>query len=590
MIVGVRSTLPTFKSVTFRSGLNVLLADVTPSSTRRQTRNSAGKTSLVEIIHFLLGSDADKTSVFKRQELVSHAFTGVLRIGGALVAVTRWCDDDRKVAFADVSATPDWAGHVGAPTFPGRTVDLDAWRSYLGEGWFDLPTTAAASFAKGTHGPTFRSLVGYFARRRVAGGYATLTKTSADQQPWNWQVNLSYLLGLDWQVSRRFQELRMRRKAADVLRKAIKEGDFGEVFGTSAAIRPELARTEDRIARLRIQVENFRVHDSYRELADRAARLKNRLSEAAVELTLLDETIVHLERSMQAEQEQGHSPVERLYGAAGIELPGIALRRFEEVRAFQASVMENRRRHLGRQADEARERRVAVDRDMAQADDQRSTLLKVLEGKGAFEDLIRLREELGTLSGRAETLRLRLENAAKLESSIAQMKADGAALELELQANLTGHEDDIRRATVLVDEAIGQLYDDRTGNLLIEATRSGLKLNISIQGGGNRGGIDMMSIFCFDLMLLQVTARRLRFGPLFILHDSHLFDGVDARQVRAAIEYGTEVARRIGGQYIVLMNSDEFRRLGPTPEIDAAVLPRRLTDGEDGGLFGFRFG
>ena len=79
MIVSIESTLKTFKPVTFRSGLNVLLSDRTANSTDKQTRNSAGKTSLVEIIHFLLGADCEKESLFRLDSLVEHTFKGAPR-------------------------------------------------------------------------------------------------------------------------------------------------------------------------------------------------------------------------------------------------------------------------------------------------------------------------------------------------------------------------------------------------------------------------------------------------------------------------------------------------------------------------------
>ena len=69
MIISISSSIPTFKKVTFHHGLNVLLADTSPGATEKQTRNSAGKTSLIEIIHFLLGSDCDKDSLFRTAAL-----------------------------------------------------------------------------------------------------------------------------------------------------------------------------------------------------------------------------------------------------------------------------------------------------------------------------------------------------------------------------------------------------------------------------------------------------------------------------------------------------------------------------------------
>ncbi len=83
MILAVSSSIKTFKTVRFRRGLNVLLSDMTDGSTEGHTRNSAGKSSLVEIVHFMLGGEADKkTSLFKAAGIAEHSFTAVLRIRG----------------------------------------------------------------------------------------------------------------------------------------------------------------------------------------------------------------------------------------------------------------------------------------------------------------------------------------------------------------------------------------------------------------------------------------------------------------------------------------------------------------------------
>lgn len=97
MILSIESSLPTFKAVTFHEGLNVLLSDKSETSTTKQTRNSAGKTSLVEIIHFLLGSDCDKDSLFRVPELISHTFKGRFRIGGEVFTVERGGAEPAKV-------------------------------------------------------------------------------------------------------------------------------------------------------------------------------------------------------------------------------------------------------------------------------------------------------------------------------------------------------------------------------------------------------------------------------------------------------------------------------------------------------------
>ena len=63
MIHAVRSDLQSFKTLTFGPGLNILVAEKSVGASYRQSRNGAGKTSFVELIHFLFGSDVDKESI-----------------------------------------------------------------------------------------------------------------------------------------------------------------------------------------------------------------------------------------------------------------------------------------------------------------------------------------------------------------------------------------------------------------------------------------------------------------------------------------------------------------------------------------------
>jgi uncharacterized protein YydD (DUF2326 family) len=97
-------------------------------------------------------------------------------------------------------------------------------------------------------------------------------------------------------------------------------------------------------------------------------------------------------------------------------------------------------------------------------------------------------------------------------------------------------------------------------------------------------------VFCFDLLVTEISAQR-GVGPGFLIHDSHLFDGVDERQIGRSLALADEVARLNGFQYIVTMNSDDLPSTLPEGfSIDEHVLDVRLTDTVDEGrLFGHRF-
>jgi uncharacterized protein YydD (DUF2326 family) len=598
MIKSITSSIPTFKTLTFGKGLNILLADLTEKSTDKQTRNSAGKTSMIEIMHFLMGSDADKGSLFKKFSEADYSFTAVFEIFGHDVAVTRKTSNVKKILIEKERAKllglevkRDEASGV-------EFVSVETWKDFLGQAWFKLPMERKGTAFEGSYSPTFRSLIGYFARRRRAGGYSSIQKQNGNQQPWDWQVNLSYLIGLDWKIPRDIQIVQSRNKNLSNMKKAVRAGELGSVFGTAAEIRPELVRAEARIAEIKKRIDSFQVLESYRELADEVARLKSRMTEITADLALANETINYLSNSMKDEKPPAYAAIETLYSEAGIQLPGVAVRRFDEVQEFQNSVVANRKHYLEAEIEKARSAQSDLVVELRVSDDRKSELLRTLDGKGAFEDLMAMHAQYAEISSRADQLRTKLQNATILESQLTQTKRDSADLELKLQEDHKNEEAAINNATAKVDCAISELYDDRKGNLIVAPSKSGPKIDIAIQGDGNRGGIDQMKIFCFDSMLYEVTGERLG-GPGFLAHDSHLFDGVDKRQVYLAVLFGAKVAERKHGQYIVAMNSDEFSGTLDAAEasgkgaerhvLENAVMEVRLTDHEAGGLFGFRF-
>ena len=75
MIRAVRCDQPSFRTVDFQPGLNVVLAERTKASTTKDSRNGLGKTTLVEIIHFCLGSNATKGRGLLKEPLSGWTFS-----------------------------------------------------------------------------------------------------------------------------------------------------------------------------------------------------------------------------------------------------------------------------------------------------------------------------------------------------------------------------------------------------------------------------------------------------------------------------------------------------------------------------------
>lgn len=87
MITKLTSSLPTFKTLDFKPGLNILLAERHETSGARDTRNGTGKTSFIELVHFILSERRNPKDDFHKPELVGSDFEAIFKDDGSEFAV-----------------------------------------------------------------------------------------------------------------------------------------------------------------------------------------------------------------------------------------------------------------------------------------------------------------------------------------------------------------------------------------------------------------------------------------------------------------------------------------------------------------------
>lgn len=586
MIRRFGSDLASFKTLAFKPGLNILLADKSEGANDRQSRNGAGKTSFVELVHFLFGADARKESIFRSDALVEWTFDVAVDVAGEAISAARsGAKPSRLLINGPVEAWPI------LPQFDAAAglyeLSNESWKANLGKLWFGLPLSAGDAAER--FQPSFRSLFSYFARRQLSGGFQQPMQHSAMQQAWDQQVSICYLLGLDWTIPGKFQELRGQEKVAQELRKAARSGDLGRYFGKAADLRTRLTIAEARSVRLRQQLASFEVVPEYKELEREANVLTREIDAFNVDNVMDGDLLQQLRASLGEEDAPDLGDVTKLYAEAGVVLPDMVRHRFDEVERFHRSIIENRRAHLNAEISSAEARIAERDQRTAERDRRRRQVMSVLSSGGALEHYTNLREEAGRAEAEVEGLRQRLETAERIESTKAELDIERANLTKALRDDL--HERDaILREAILAFEALSESLYEKAGSLTIAETGSGPQFDVHIDGQRSKG-ITNMQIFCFDLMLTEISLKQGR-GPGFLLHDSHLFDGVDERQVAKALQLGAERAEASGFQYIVTMNSDALPREGFRPGFNILdhVLDTKLTDATDtGGLFGLRF-
>jgi len=462
-------------------------------------------------------------------------------------------------------------------------LSTNDWRAVLGYLWFDLPADGGAGYQ-----PTFRSLFSYFARREGNGGLRRPEMQSSLQQVWDQQLAVGYLLGLDWRLAAEWQKVRDREKTLKELRKAASEGAFGAVIPASAQLRTQLVLAERTSKRLQESIASFEVLPEYRELEKEASLLTQRLGLLSNENTLDRELLDSIERAMSEERVPNASDLDRLYAEAGVVFPDAVKQRFDEVRRFHESVVSNRRQYLESERATAEARLTQRTSEMSRLDQQRGEIMRTLQSKGALDQFQRLQQESARLESATEMLRQRFQAAEQLEGVKSELELERGRLLQRLRRDLIEQHERADEAIAVFEDISSSLYEE-AGSLTLIPGDNGLKVEVQIQGDRSRG-IQNMQIFCFDMMLMHLCARR-DMGPGFLIHDSHLFDGVDERQVGKALFIGASMAEACGWQYIVTMNEDDLPLTLPEGfDLKEHMLPVRLTDErEDGGLFGIRF-
>jgi uncharacterized protein YydD (DUF2326 family) len=580
VIHAVRANDPRFKTLRLHRGLNVVLADTTEASTATDTRNGVGKTLLMEVVQFCLGASAPRSGGLASPALTGWAFTIAIDLDGKLYEASRALSAPSIVTvagdFGDWPVQPTWDKESSA-----FKLTLDEWKQVLGASMFDLGRIDGGY----RYRPTLRGLIPYFARVR-SGAYSEPFKYFSGQREWQKQVYMAYLLDLAWEHAARFQELKDQKEALHNLAKALKEGALGDPESSVGGLRAQRVRTIAQITSLEAQLATFEVHPEYREIARDADRLTQELHSLVNDRLIRQRTLALYNADLAAEQGPGADEVVALFERVGVELPDSVKRTLDEAQTFHMQVVQNRRDYLRDEMEALRSADQEAEAQTAALSEQRARLVEILETKHALD-------ELNKLNGRLSEFRAEV---AQLDGQIARINEVDerrSALEIATQELLRESRRELAEREPQWGEAI-QLFADNTealygspGELVIEINDSGFFYEVQIERSGSHG-IDNMQIFALDLMLAQRWATKAT-RPGFLWHDSQIYDGVDERQVGAALQLAAREAEARGFQYFCSLNSDEI----PPAEYlgDLTIEPvLTLTDAtDDGGLFGMRF-
>lgn len=578
MLRKVYSDLPSFKNVEFHDGLNLILAEKDDKSTDGKTRNGAGKSSLVELINALLGSDIRKGNILKAPQLLYNRFGLELDLSGNSISIER-CGDSANKIF--VKSMPE--KFMSLTESDGeRYISNGEWVAVLGQETFNIND----KIRQVKSGPSFRALFSYYARSPK--GFDSPEKTFAQQSTCSVQVALTYLLKLNWKIAREFEDIRQKDKLIKALKQAANDGSLKDIMGSASDLKTDILLKKTKVSTLRQSITEFRVLPEYQSKEARVAEISKILSSLSATDTTEKEWLAQLERTIEEETEPDTHKVSKLFQEAEFELPELITKRFDEVSAFHDSVVSNRREHLKQEIEQINNRISQRLEEKILLDNERSEIMRLLQSHGALEQYMQLQNMLSKLDAEIELLSKKLDATANLEEKKSDLKIDRHKLQKRMRIDHTERDLAISDAIIAFADFSNQLYDE-SGKFTIDPTDNGPKFEFDIPGKKSTGK-SKMQIFCFDMTLMKLWAKEPK-RPDILVHDSAMFDGVDERQIAKALVIGSKMAKEYGFQYIVTMNSDDMPDMSMYPDfkLENHRVKLNITDSETGGLFGMRF-
>lgn len=584
------------KEITFKKGLNVILADITEVEdvkNDKKSRNGAGKTTLIEIIDFCLAGNP-KTLGAKALENWLYAIDITLK--NKNYTVYRSVQNSNKFYFSDGNYD-FWKikprkikQECGIESDLKYVLKEDEWKSVLGSLIFGIDDENTISYS-----PTYRSIISYFIRYKEAA-FIDPFKTFASQPAWQIQVYNAFLLNLNWEYAATLQKLKDKKDSIQALKKATKNGYLENFVGTTGELEAEKVTLESKIKQFDEQLANFHVHPQYEQIQKEANRLTKKIHDISDKIAMQKSLLEKYQNDMIDEKDTNINAIERVYSEAGLIFPKDLTKSLEEIIQFHTTVIKNRKEYL---SDEIKrlENNIKENEDtIATISLKRAEDMQILNTHNAMDEYNQLQSRNTALKSQLNAINEHIKNIKKIENGLNENKKQ--MLELLQNAQQDLEERKVQRTIAMQNfaEIAQHLYADILQNekigLSIDFNDNGYKFNTFI-GKDNSSGRTSMKVFDYDMTIMKIKNQLNNNLPGFLIHDSDIYDPVDERQIARALSYADKLTLEMNTQYICAINSDriaeEYFEDNFKDRFYKECIRIKLEDTNSGGLFGFKF-
>ena len=558
-LVALSANKASFKTIKFNaSGLTLIVGQETSRSgaNNKKTYNAVGKTLILRLVHFCLGSN--KSKIFS-SKLQGWEFKLQFQFANVPYTVVRSTEDQSVVALN------------------GEVLTLKEYRA-------KLLKLISPNAVDGIH---FRSLITRFSRlSRV--GYNSADKFVNKEKPYDQLLHNTFLLGLDPELVKKKYQLKTEKDRI----KALKAGFVSDPIlknyqaqGRDTSI--DQKDLEEQIKNLTNNIQSFKVAEDFHKIQKEADEVALRIREYEKKRVVLLNSLASIDKSLQQKLDVPSEKIEKVYEEAKTILNKESVLQLQDVMTFHSKLTSSRLERLSREKNRIKGELKEVEKSIATDGNALDHHLQYLNSHKALD-------ELSALNHRRSDLMLQLKKLQEFERLEKDYTIHIQKISIELQEQNLSAQEYLDNAKTILDKNVEifrglskEFYEDKPGGISvlnnIRDNQIRYDLKIKIQDDSS-DGVNEVKIFCFDMTLLLAKHNH---NVGFLFHDSRLFSNMDLRQRNTLFRLANKYAEDRGLQYIATVNQDQldsFRDRLTEAEYKQIIedhIVERLTDKSD---------
>jgi uncharacterized protein YydD (DUF2326 family) len=535
-LITLSANKASFKTVHFKNetGINLVVASQKNphKSDKGDTTNGVGKSLLIAIIHFCLGSSSKQS--FKNK-LSDWEFTLKFKIKDKIYESKRSTKQQNKVFLNNEE--------LSRKEFNQKMEKL----------LFDMPGEIKEL--------SYRSLLAFFIRPRKSS-YIHEANPNAVKKDYQVQLANAFLLGLDVLIAEEKYKLKIEKDRIKNLVNDLKNDKFiNEFFSGDKDITLAKSELNETIENLEINLKNFEVADDYYDIKEQADKLKNSLESIQNDISLKQIQIENINESLKISPDIKRENIERIYKEAFVILKEDAIKKLSELEKFYKHLSKNRENRLLEQKNQLNKQIDLLLQKKQKQNDELNGKLKYLDAHQALDVFIKLSEKLSDTKSKRD-------NLLKFEELIFKYKDESRKIDKrQIEENektvnyLSEAAPIISKTNDFFRSLIKRFYPKSASGITIYNNEGENQIRYNIEAkieADKSDGIANVKLFSYDLtLLLNGFGHKID----FLFHDSRLLDGIDPRQKHELFIILNEYIKKNNKQYIITANFNQLEEL-----------------------------